>query len=118
MQSDLFMTTIAHYLALAKDQGENPLNTLRSIVQVMALAPLELQSAMTALAKTLGLLPEAVGYLGDGLPLYRLEDVAEKLELSLEEAEAVLNAFIAERETMGLSNKGVVVDSAQIHRIQ
>ena len=73
---------------------------------------------MADMAREMGLMPEAYGYLDDGSPMYRLEDIAERLGVSPAEAEEAMHKMLAEREALGLSNAGIVTDAARIHRKQ
>lgn len=113
-----FMAASDLFLRLADTLGMDHPDTERAMLLVMALAPQELKNQMTEKLREMGLLPEAFGYLEDGTPLYRLEDVAERLGLSPENAEVALQATLAEREASDLSNAGVVNDAARIHRKQ
>ena len=70
------------------------------------------------LVACLDLLPLFDGYLDDGSPMYRLEDIAERLGVSPAEAEEAMHKMLAEREALGLSNAGIVTDAARIHRKQ
>lgn len=54
----------------------------------------------------------------DGSPMFRLEDIAERLGVSPAEAEEAMHKMLAEREALGLSNAGIVKDAALIHRKQ
>jgi hypothetical protein len=84
--------------------------------RVFDLAPPELQAQMTARARELGLMPDAGGYLADGTPDYRLEDVAKQLGLSEAEALVSVAQFMAQREALGLETGAI--DPALIHRVQ
>ena len=56
----------------------------------------------------------ADGYLEDGSPVYRLESVAERLVMSDAEAQASVQAFMADRVALGLDV--TPIDPALIHR--
>ena len=73
---------------------------------------------LAGMARAMGLLPEADGYLADGTPMFSLESFAEKMGVPLDEAEARLQAFLADRAAMGLSNDGIVTDARLVHRKQ
>jgi hypothetical protein len=64
----------------------------------------------------MGLIPPASGYLEDGTPAYRLEDVATRLGLSESEAQASLAQFMAERAAAGLDT--MLINPALVHRTQ
>jgi hypothetical protein len=61
---------------------------------------------------------EADGYLEDGSPMFRLEDIAERLGVPPAEAEEAMHRMFADREALGLSNEGIVTDTAMIYRKQ
>jgi hypothetical protein len=82
------------------------------------LAPKELIDEFCDMAREMGLMPEADGYLDDGSPMYRLDDIAERLGVSPAEAEEAMHRMLTEREALGLPNTGVVTDSTLIHRKQ
>lgn len=55
-------------------------------------------------------------YLEDDSPIYRLEDIAERLGVSPAEAEKAMHKMLTERESLGLSTDGIVTDAALIRR--
>ncbi|MFZ4536801.1 hypothetical protein [Propionivibrio sp.] len=85
---------------------------------IVAYAPPWFMAAMGDKAREFGLMPEAVGYLADGTAMFRLEDVAEKMGMEPDEAQALIQEFIEDREAMGLSMDGFHSDAALIHRVQ
>ena len=110
-----FMEAIERHLRLVDTLGMDHPETMRAMMLAMELAPQELKDKMTAKIRELGLIPEDCGYLDDGTPMYRLEDVAVSLGISTEKAEESMREITAEREAMGLSNDGRVSDAARIH---
>jgi hypothetical protein len=91
-------------------------DTLRAMMLAMEMAPKQLKDEFGDMARTMGLLSEADGYLEDGTPMFRLEDVAARLGVSPAEAEESIQKFLAEREALGLSNAGIVTDPQLIHK--
>ena len=60
------------------------------------------------------MIPEADGYTDDGQPVYSLEAIAAKLDMSMEEAKAAMNAMLADRAALGLP--AALVNPATVHR--
>lgn len=113
-----FLAAIDKRKELADALGEEHPDTMRAMMLAMELAPPHIHAMMGEKARELDLMPEADGYLEDGTPMYRLEDVAERLGVSPAEAEEAMHKMLAEREALGLSNDGIVKDAARIHRRQ
>jgi hypothetical protein len=111
-----FLAAIDRRRELADALGEEHPDTMRAMMLAMELAPPHIHAMMGE--KVSDLMPDADGYLDDGTPMFRLEDVAEQLGVSLEEAEEAMRKMLAEREALGLSNDGIVKDAALIHRRQ
>ncbi|MGR6034143.1 MAG: hypothetical protein ACU4EQ_07280 [Candidatus Nitrosoglobus sp.] len=116
--TDTFMEAIDRHLALVETLGEGHPDTMRAMLLAMELAPDEIKQQISDKARELDLLPDAMGYLEDGTPMYRLNDIAEKTGASIEEAEATLKELMAEREALGLSNEVMLADDKRIHRRQ
>lgn len=113
-----FLAAVDRHLRLVESLGMDHPDTQRAMMVSMELAPPHIHAMMGDMARDMGLIPEADGYLADGTPLYRLEDIAERLGIPPDEAEAALQSMLAEREGLGLSNAGLVTDPAAIHRKQ
>ena len=113
-----FSTAMSACLRLRETLGENHPDTKAAMMLAIELAPKELIDEFGDMAREMGLMPEADGYLDDGSPMYRLEDIAERLGVSPAEAEEAMHKMLAEREALGLSNAGIVTDAARIHRKQ
>ena len=111
-----FRATMSKCLRLVETLGVDHPDTGRAMLIAMSLAPDEFVDEMHDEAQRMGLIPETSGYLEDGTPLVRLEDLAARLGVPQEEAEAKLQTFIAEREALGLSNDGIVTNPALVHR--
>jgi hypothetical protein len=113
-----FLAAIDKRRELADALGEEHPDTMRAMMLAMELAPPHIHAMMGEKARELDLMPEADGYLDDGSPMYRLDDIAERLGVPLEEAAEAMHTMLAEREALGLSNDGIVKDAARIHRRQ
>ncbi|MDP3424964.1 MAG: hypothetical protein Q8S32_14555 [Burkholderiaceae bacterium] len=101
---------------LAQTLGDTHPKAQAALMRVFDLAPPELHAQMTAKARELGLIPDAGGYLADGTPVYRLEDVAKQLGLSESEAQASIAQFMAERQAIGVETREIA--PTLIHRVQ
>ncbi|ABI59740.1 hypothetical protein [Nitrosomonas eutropha] len=114
-----FIAAVRQHRELLETLGEDHADTIRAMMLAMELAPEELKDEMMDKAQEMGLIPEISGYLEDGTPMVRLEDIAKRLGLSPEQAEEAMHKMLADREALGLSNDGLVVtDAAMIHRKQ
>ncbi len=58
------------------------------------------------------------GYLEDGTPMCRAEDIAAQMGLTEEEAQQAIASFIAAGEAEGLPLDGIVTDGNLIHGVQ
>jgi AraC-like DNA-binding protein len=109
----------------ALDRHQHLVNTLgmdhpitKQVFQiVMEHAPDEFLDLAHDVAKEMDLIPAATGYLEDGTAMYRLDDIAEKLGMSIDEAEQAMRDIQAERKAAGLPELPVV-DGSLIHRVQ
>lgn len=113
-----FINAIRRHRQLVEILGMDHPDTMRAMLQAIELAPGELVDEMTDVALEMGVMPEAHGYLDDGSPMYQLEDIAAQLGVPMAKAEEAMHKMLAEREALGLSNVGVLRDSAPIHRKQ
>ena len=113
-----FLAAIDRHQHLVETLGVDHPDANRELLAVMELAPEPVKAMMRAKARELDLIPEAHGYLDDGTPMFRLEDVPEKFGLSLEEAEESIHEFMSVRESMGLPIDGVLADPSLMHRKQ
>ncbi len=113
-----FMEAIKRHQRLVDTFGMDHPDTKRAMMLAMELAPKELIDKFGDMAREMGLIPEVGGYLDDGSPMYRLEDIAERLGVSPADAEEAMHKMLSEREALGLSNAGIVQDAALIHRRQ
>jgi hypothetical protein len=114
--SPQFMEALHLYDRLAQTLGDTHPKAQAALMRVFDLAPPELHAQMTAKGRELGLIPDAGGYLADGTPVYRLEDVAKQLGLSESQAQVSITQFMTEREAMGLETRAI--DPTLIHRVQ
>ena len=104
------------HLHLVETLGEDHPDTMRAMMLAMEHAPQALKDEIHAEAVKLDLIPQADGYLENGEPVYRLEDVAAKLGISMDEARATVNKLVTERSAARLDT--VLINPALMHRRQ
>ncbi|ENU79786.1 hypothetical protein F975_02415 [Acinetobacter sp. ANC 3789] len=114
-----FFKAFDHYKNMVKQYGDDHPITERAFLLTLHYTPEHIKAEMDAKAKELNLLPPVSGYTDDGKPMYRLEDIAKHLGMSFEEAEQHLLRMMDNRNAIGLSNEGVLVNSnIHINRVQ
>ena len=96
---------------MVKQYGEHHPITEQAFLLTLHHTPDHIKAEMDAKAKELNLLPPVSGYTDDGEPLYNLEDIAKHLGMSFEEAEQHLLRMMDNRQQVGLSNDGVLINS-------
>ena len=111
-----FMAAMSACLRLEESLGMDHPDTTRALQRAMMLSPPSMMDFMGREAQAMGLIPEADGYTEDGAPVFSLESVAAKLDMSMEDAAAAFNSMLTERTELGLPN--VLVDPDHIHRKQ
>lgn len=109
-----FLVAMSACLRLTESIGLEHPDTTRAMQRVMALAGPSMNAFMVETAKELDLIPEADGYTDDGAPVFSLESIAAKLDMSMEEAKDAVNAMLNDRAELGLP--AVLVDPAKVHR--
>lgn len=110
-----FMDAMSACLRLVESLGQDHPDTTRALQRAMLLAPPSMQEFVGREAQSLGLIPDATGYTEAGEPVFTLEDVAARLEISMEEAEATLRELEADRAALGLP--AIAVDPASVHSV-
>lgn len=114
-----FLKAFDHYKAMLKQYGDDHPITEQALILTMHYTPEHIKAEMSAKAKELNLLPPVSGYTDDGEPMYRLEDIARHFDISIEEAEQKLLGMMSNREQVGLSNDGILMNSnIHINRVQ
>ena len=109
-----FMAAMSACLRLGESLGVEHPDTTRAMQRAMALSPPSLNTFMADKARELDLMPEADGYLDDGQPVYSLEAIAAKLDMSIEEAQTAMDAMLEDCAALGLP--AALVDPATVHR--
>ena len=114
-----FFKAFDHYKAMLAQYGEHHPITEQALILTMHYTPEHIKEEMHQKAKELNLLPPPSGYTDDGEPMYQLEDIAKHFGISFEEAEQRLLQMMDNRQQVGLSNDGVLINSnININRIQ
>ena len=108
-----FLAVMSECLRLVETLGINHPDTTRAMRSAMLMAPPSLHAFMSEQAHELGLMPEAEGYTDDGEPVYSLESIAAKLDISIDEAREAMEAMFEGGEALGLP--AVLVDPAMVH---
>ena len=114
-----FFKAFDHYKAMLEQYGEHHPITEQALILTMHYTPEHIKEEMHQKAKELNLLPPPSGYTDDGEPMYRLEDIAKHFGIWFEEAEQRLLQMMDNRQQVGLSNDGVLINSnIHINRVQ
>ncbi|MGZ4959543.1 MAG: hypothetical protein ACXV7J_09840 [Methylomonas sp.] len=85
-----FELEMERYWLMADQFGENSVKAFAAFVKAMALAPQEFRDAVDAAFNECFELPNPVGVDDDGRPLYKLDEIADMLDISIGEAEEKL----------------------------
>ena len=97
-------------MKLAKRHGNQHPDAQKALMYALSLAPQWFKAEMHKTAQAMNLVPEPAGYLEDGTPMYRLEDLAKSHGISVAEAEVRLERMMKMRTELGISNDGIVQD--------
>ena len=114
-----FFKAFNHYKAMLEQYGEHHPITEQALILTMHYTPEHIKEEMHQKAKELNLLPPPSGYTDDGEPMYQLEDIAKHFGISFEEAEQRLLQMMDNRQQVGLSNDGVLINpNTNFNRVQ
>lgn len=114
-----FFKAFDHYKAMVKQYGDDHPITEQAFILTMHYTPESIKQEMHQKAKELKLLPPVSAYTDDGEPMYCLEDIASHFGISFEEAEKRLLTMMDNRQQVGLSNDGVLINSnINLNRVQ
>lgn len=99
--------------------GEDHAITEQAFILTMHYTPDHIKAEMSAKAKELNLLPPVSGYTDDGEAMYSLDDIAKHFGISIDDAEQHLLQMMDNRQKVGLSNDGILMNSnIHINRVQ
>ena len=114
-----FFKAFDHYKNMVKQYGNDHPITEQAFTLTLHYTPEHIKAEMHEKAKELNLLPSVSGYTDDGQPMYRLDDIAKHLDMSVEDAEQHLLQMMDNRNEVGLSNDGILINSnIHINRVQ
>lgn len=111
-----FIEAASQYSRLRMALGNDHPQTREQFTLLLHLAPQSFKDDMHAMADQMGLLPKSSGYLENGEPLYRIEDIAAHFNIPMEQANAMLNQMEAERQKLGIGSG--IAEPPLIHRKQ
>lgn len=112
-----FVEALKNHNAIVRLYGESSPEQCRAMIQAMEVAPPHITDEIHDMACDMGIMPAPSGCLDNGEPLFSLEAIADHLGIPPEEAERAMREMLAERESLGLSNAGVIAGRQQIHTI-
>ena len=114
-----FFKAFDHYKAMLAQYGEHHPITEQALTLTLHYTPKHIKEEMHQKAKELNLLPPPSGYTDDGEPMYCLEDIAKHFGITFEEAEQRLLQMMDNRQQVGLSNDGVLINpNSNFNRVQ
>lgn len=114
-----FFKAFDHYKNMVKQYGDDHPITEQAFILTMHYTPEHIKEEMHQKAKELNLLPPPSGYTDEGDPMYSLEDIAKHFGISFEEAEQHLLQMMDNRQQVGLSNDGVLINpNSNFNRMQ
>jgi hypothetical protein len=114
-----FFKAFDHYKNMVKQYGEHHPITEQAFLLTLHYTPDHIKAEMHQKAKELNLLPPVSGYTDDGEPMYQLEDIAKHFGISFEEAEQRLLQMMDNRQKVGLSNDGILINpNSNFNRVQ
>jgi hypothetical protein len=114
-----FLKAFNHYKVMLAQYGDDHPITQQAFMLTLHYTLEHIKAEMDAKAKELNLLPPVSGYTDEGEAMYSLEDIAKHFGMSVEEAEQQLFQMMDNRQQVGLSNDGVLINSnIHINRVQ
>lgn len=112
-----FSEAMLQYVRISERLGDDHPEVMKALTKALSLSPDWFRDEMYAKAKKMGLIPEPVGYLDNGDPVYSLESVAKAHGISIEEAEQSMDEMLSDRAELGLSSE-VITDHSLVNRRQ
>ena len=111
-----FLEALGKFLLLQETLGIDHPEADKALAVAMRLAPQSLHDEMHQKARDMGLVPEPSGYTEDGQPAYSLECIADKMGVSMEEAEDRMHEMLKTHNELGLPTW--LIDPATVHKVQ
>ena len=114
-----FFKAFDHYKNMVKQYGDDHPITEQALMLTLHYTPEHIKEEMHQKAKELSLLPPVSGYTDEGEPMYSLGDIAKHFGMSVDDAEQRLLQMLDNRQQVGLSNDGVLINpNIHINRVQ
>lgn len=113
-----FAALMEQYAATSAGLGRDHPHAERLCLLVMTTAPDWFQAEMHQMARDMGLVPNACGYSDDGTAHYALNDLAEKLGITLDEAEQHMREIESAAKAAGVAVHFRSCDPGKLHRVQ
>jgi hypothetical protein len=113
-----YLAAINLHLQLQEEFGDQHPDTVRARKLVMELNPPHIHAITNNRPRKPAGLLDSRGQLEDGTPLYRLDDVANWLGVSLQEVETAVAVMLDEVKSEGLPASNFVTNAAMTHRPQ
>ena len=110
-----FLKTLDHYKAMREQYGEEHPITMQAFMLAFEYSPQHLKDEAYKMAEQY--LPKPSGCLDNGQSVYNLQDIADHHGITFEEAETNLLNMMQQREELGLSTDGVLIN-ATVNPIQ
>jgi arylsulfatase A-like enzyme len=110
-----FFKAFDHYKSMVKQYGEEHPIAMQAFMLAFEYSPQWMKDEAYAMAEEY--LPKPSGYLDNGEPVYNLQDIAKHHDIPFEQAEQDLLTMMQQREELGLSTDGVLIN-AHVNRIQ
>ena len=112
-----FLDALKSHNAIVRQYGEDSPEQRRAMMILMEVSPPHIIDEIHDIACDMGIMPAPSGYSDDGTPLFSMEAIANHLGITPEEAELAAREMLADRESIGLSNSGVVTGPGHINTI-
>jgi hypothetical protein len=107
MSTQEFKDAMKQYVILRDAHGEDHELTKDAFILLFSLAPDEYVDEAHNIAVEMNLIPDASGYLEDGLPMYKLDDIAAKNGVTIEEAEKSMSNILEIQSSAGIKNTSI-----------
>ena len=112
-----FTALMAQYRDTAAGLGDDHPHARRLWLMVVHTAPSWFVDEMSAMAKAMGLIPEATACDDDGQRFYSLDALAAKLGIPADEVQQHMDVLKADAAAMGLPDAIKAKDVRELHRL-
>ena len=112
-----FLKAMANYRATVQQYGEEHPIAMQAFMLAFELSPQHLKDEAYKMAEQY--LPKPSRCLDNGQPVYNLQDIADHHGITFEEAEQRLLQMMDNRQQVGLSNDGILINpNSNFNRVQ